>query len=116
MPETTDRELCIMVDRPMSAEGYKDNFMPRIQAMLEKYGELRILAYFKNYQGWEQEAATMDFATTPLIATKLKKCALVNPPESILLAAAIKKPITLGETKVFTEQELSQALVWIKED
>lgn len=116
MPETTDRELCIMVDRPMSADGYKNNFLPRIQEMLAKHGELRILAYFKKYQGWEQEAATMDFAATPVIATKLRRCALVNPPESMLLATALKRPLTLGETKVFTEEELPQALAWIKED
>ncbi len=116
MPETTDRELCIMVDRPMSAEGYRDNFMPRIQTMLEKHGELRILAYFKKYQGWEEEAAAMDFSSTQIIAPNLRKCARVNPPESMLVMNAIKKPITLGETRVFTEEELPQALAWIKEN
>lgn len=116
MPETTDRELCIMVDRPLSAEGYRDNFLPRIEQMLVKHGELRILVYFKNYQGWEHEAAILDFSSGAEISKKLRKCALVNPPEKMLIMNELRKPITLGEVKIFTEKELSQALAWIKED
>lgn len=116
MPETTDRELCIMIDKPMTADGYRDNFMPRIQKMLEKHNELRILAYFKHYQGWEQEAAMMDFESTPAISSKLRKCALVNPPEKMMIMNALMRPVTLGETRIFREDELAQALAWIKED
>ncbi len=116
MPETTDKVLCIMVDRRMSAEGYRDNFLPRIEKMLSQHGELRILAYFKNYQGWEEEAAAMDFAATQAMASKLKKCALINPPSTMLALTQIRKPITVGETRVFSEEELPQALAWINED
>lgn len=113
MPETTDRVLCIMVDRRMSAEGYRENFLPRIEKMIAEYGELRILAYFKNYQGWEEEAAAMDFAGTQSMTSKLKKCALINPPSAMLALTQLRKPITRGETRVFSEEELPQALAWV---
>lgn len=116
MPETTDKVLCIMVDRQMSTEGYRDNFLPRIEKMLSQYGELRILAYFKNYQGWEEEAAAMDFAATQTVTSKLRKCALINPPSTMLALTKLRKPLTLGETRVFPEEELPQALAWINED
>lgn len=116
MPETTDKVLCVMIDRRMTAEGYRENFIPRMEAMLEKYGELRILVYFKNYQGWDEEAAMMDFAATQTTASKLKKCALINPPSTMLALAKIRKPLTPGETRVFTEDELPQALAWVFED
>jgi hypothetical protein len=64
MPETTDRTLCMMVDRPISADGYKENFLPRVKNMLERYGEIRCLIYFKNYQGWEEAAAAMNFSAS----------------------------------------------------
>ncbi len=116
MPETTDKVLCIMVDRRMSADGYRDNFLPRIEKMLAKHGELRILVHFKNYQGWEEEAAAMDFAATQSMSSKLRKCALINPPSTMLALTQIRKPITTGETRVFSEGEIPQALAWINED
>ena len=116
MPETTDRVLCILVDRRMSAEGYRDNFLPRVEKMLAQHGELRVLVYFKNYQGWEEEAAAMDFAATQAIASKLKKCALINPPPAMMTLTQLRKPITLAETRVFTEEEFQQALAWVNED
>lgn len=116
MPETTDRALCVMIDRRMSVEGYRDNFLPRIEEMLARHGEVRLLVYFKNYQGWEEGAAAMDLAATQTIAAKMQKCALVNPPSTVLALNQLRKPITPGETRVFLEEELPQALVWINQD
>lgn len=114
MPETTDRVLCVMVDKPVSAEGYKENFLPRIEKMIATYGEIRCLVYFKHYQGWEEEAAALDFTMTAKLGNKLKRFALVNPPQKILALHSLRKPLITGETRSFNETELAEALLWVQ--
>ena len=82
MPETTDKVLCIQVDKVISEEGYQQNFLPRIEKMIETYGEIRLLVHYLSFKGWEHDAAKEDMATFALLGKKLKKFALVNPPES----------------------------------
>jgi SpoIIAA-like len=116
MPETTDRALCIQVDKPISAKGYDENFTPRIDAMIKQYGEVRLLVYYKHFQGWEEEAAKGNMAELPKYSKVLRKMALVNPPRSELFKNKIKQPVLSGETRVFNENELADALAWIHED
>lgn len=114
MPETTDRVLCIMVDKPVSAEGYTQNFLPRIEEMITHHGEIRLLVYFKNYQGWEEEAALIDFTMTPKLGSHVKRFAMVNPPQKLLALLNLKKPLITGETHSFNETELDEALLWVQ--
>jgi hypothetical protein len=114
MPETTDRELCVMVDKPVSAEGYRENFLPRAEKMIAQFGELRFLVYFKKYQGWEEEAAMMDFAATHTIGNKIRRFAIVNPPQKYLALHTLRSPMLSGETRIFSETELQDAITWVK--
>ncbi|MCM2343619.1 MAG: STAS/SEC14 domain-containing protein [Alphaproteobacteria bacterium] len=114
MPETTDRVLCIMVDKPVSTEGYKENFLPRIEKMIADHGEIRCLVYFKHYQGWEEEAAALDFTMTAKLGNKLKRFAVVNPPQKLLALHNLRKPLITGETRAFNETELKEALLWVQ--
>lgn len=114
MPETTDRALCVMIDKPVSLEGYKDNFLPRAHKMIEQYGEARFLVYFKKYQGWEEEAAIMDFAATQTIGGKVNRFAIVNPPPKYIALQTLRKPLMSGETRYFNEDELQDAIIWVK--
>lgn len=114
MPETTDQALCIMVDRVISEEGYEQNFMNRLQAMIEKHGEIRVLVYYKKFSGWEQGAAAHDMFAATSIGKKFKKIAYVNPPQSEIFKSKIKMPLFSGEAKIFEESELEQAIEWVK--
>ena len=114
MPETTDRELCVMVDKPVSAEGYRENFLPRVEKMVAQFGELRFLVYFKKYQGWEEEAAMMDFAASYTIGNKIRRFAIVNPPQKYLTLQTLRGPMLSGETRIFNEDELQDAIIWVK--
>ncbi len=114
MPETTDRVLCMKIDRVISEDGYKDNFLPRIEAMAEKYNEIRILIYYKDFKGWEFDAAKADMFAAAMLGKKLKKAALINPPESELFQRSMKQALFSGEMKLFTEDKLDDALEWVK--
>lgn len=114
MPETDERVLCLRIEKPISPEGYSENFAPRIRAMIEKHGGIRLLIHFKAYQGWEAEAALMDMAGVAEFGQKVIKFAMVNPPKKELLRHNVNKPLITGEARTFTDDELAQALAWVR--
>lgn len=115
MPQTTDKVLCIEVDRVISAEGYAENFLPRAKEMIARHGELRVLVNYKNFKGWEAEAAKMDMMAAANMGKHLKKAALVNPPKSEIFQRKMKDAIMSGEFKFFNEDEFDRALTWVSE-
>ncbi len=48
------------------------------------------------------------------LGNKVKKFALVNPPESEIFQRSMKKELMTGETKFFSDDQLHDALDWIK--
>lgn len=115
MPESDDRVLCIKVTKPISHEGFTENFMPRIEAMLKKSGEIRLLVYYADFRGWEEQATRDDSLAFVKFGDKVRKIALVAPPEKEVFKAKIKQALVGGETRFFNESELQDALAWIKE-
>jgi hypothetical protein len=115
MAESDDRVLCVKIDRPISTEGYKINFLDRVDAMLAAHGEIRFLLYFEEYKGWDSEAAKMDMTMLAKYGGKVRKFALVNPPSKEIFRNKINQPLRTGETRYFTKDELADALVWVRE-
>ena len=114
MPETDDRVICMQVDKPISKEGYRDNFMPRLRAMMDLHGEIRILVYFKQYDGWEEQAAGFDIETSVQYGKYVKKLAFVNPPEKMIFSYKSREPMIHGEMEYFDEEDLNKAIKWVK--
>jgi hypothetical protein len=113
MPQTTDRVLCMQVDKTISEEGYRDNFLPKLQDMIEKYGEIRLLIYYREFKGWEQAAAKEDMLSSVKFGQKVKKLAMVNPPETEIFRSKISESNLSGETKAFKEKDLEKAIEWV---
>lgn len=114
MPETDDRTLCMQIDKPISKEGYRDNFIPRIKEIIDKHGEIRILIYFKQYDGWEEQAAGFDIETTVQYGRYVKKLAFINPSEKMIFNNKIREPLIKGDTEYFEEEDLDKAIKWVK--
>ncbi len=114
MPETTDRVLCIQVDRLISCEGYRENFIPRLEKMIEKYGEIRLLVNYLKFEGWENDAAKEDMFLSVSMGKKIKKLAFVNTPESEIFRRIMIEENISGETKLFSKDQLQEAIDWVK--
>lgn len=115
MPETDDRALCIMVDKPISGEGYTVNFLPRFLDIVNRHGEVRLLVYYKAFQGWEEKAAESDMDLTSRYGKKIRRMALVNPPHSEALQKKLKAPLFDPQAiRLFEEKDLDKALAWVK--
>ncbi len=113
MPQTTDRVICIEVDKPISKEGYEENFLPRVVEMIKKHGEIRILVHYKEFHGWEESAAKLDLQASAEYHSKLKKIALVNTPEKEIFHRKFKQKILGGDVQFFNKDELEKAIEWV---
>ena len=114
MPETEANIICIQVDKPISEQGYKENFILKIQNILEDYDTFKILVYYKEFKGWEENAAQLDMAAFVDFGSRLEKLALVNPPHKEILSRKLMKPMVGGDIQIFKENDLKLALSWIK--
>ncbi|MBI2235265.1 MAG: STAS/SEC14 domain-containing protein, partial [Micavibrio aeruginosavorus] len=102
------------VTKPISHAGFTENFLPRVEAMLAKSGEIRLLVYYADFHGWEEQATRDDSLAYVRFGDKVRKIALVAPPEKEMFKSKIKKPIIGGEMRYFNETELQDALTWIR--
>lgn len=114
MPQSDDRALCFQIDKPISKEGYAENFVPRTRAMIERHGGIRLLLYFTGYKGWEPEAALANMGILTEFGPKVIRFALVNPPKKEILRAKVNEPLVSGETRVFDAAQLDEAIEWVK--
>jgi hypothetical protein len=113
MPETTDRALCIVVDREITREGY-EFIEPYITRMLEKYGETRFLVRFGDFTTWDEDSAKIDLDFAVRFGSKLKKFAVVNPTEGIIRQYKYKEGLhSQADIKYFEDSELQEAIRWV---
>lgn len=115
MPDTTDACLCIEIEREISHEGYNENFLKRIEKMVNTYNQIRLLVYYKNFSGWDKEAAMMDISTSNRFQGKLYKMAMVSAPDSEITRGLVRQESLKGKIRLFEESELQAALKWVKE-
>ncbi len=113
MPQTNEKILCVQIDKVISEEGYKQNFIPKVEKMLKTQGEIRILIYYKEFKGWEKNAAMMDLQTSAEYADKIKKLALVNAPDKEIFQKKLKQEIMGGNIGFFSEEDIEQAIKWV---
>lgn len=116
MPESEGPVLCYEISKPISAEGYEENFLVHVRRILETYGELRLLNYFTAYQGWEEQAAQMDLLAHVDLGKYVTKIAFVNAPEKEIMARLIRKTLIKGQLRFFSKNQLAEAIDWVKSD
>lgn len=113
MPETTECALCMKIYKTITSQGYEENFLPRINEMIETQGTIRVLVYFKDFKGWEADAARNDMQTYARVAKKFTKIALVNPPETEVFRRFVKRAAFTGKLELFNESDLNEAIEWV---
>jgi hypothetical protein len=115
MPETDDRTLCIRITKPISPEGLQGNFIPRLDSMLDTHSEIRLLIHYADYKGWEEAATREDGVIILKYGPKIRKIAYVSPPKKEMFKLKINRALIAGEMEFFDNDDLRQALKWVKE-
>ena len=115
MPETNDRVLCMRITKPISGDGYKYNFLPRLEAMVKAHNEIRILVVFEHFLGWEEDGALADLASSVFLAQHLKKFAAVNLPEQLVQYMGVRQNVLRDDFKIFNKDDFENTLNGVKE-
>lgn len=115
MPESEGACICLKVDKPITAQNYEEHFLPLVKDIIATYGEIRILVYYKDFQGWEEEAARMNMFSSPSFAQKIRKVALINPPDSELSRAVLTGGDFKDTIRIYNSiKDFDAALAWVK--
>ncbi len=114
MPESEGRALCYEISKPISIQGYQENFLPYAEKIIETHGEFRLLLYYTDYRGWEEAAAELDLKQYAQWGKHMTKLALVNAPEKEIMARMIRNPLTSAQLRFFSKDRLGEALTWVK--
>lgn len=114
MPQSDDRVLCVCITTRITRDWFLGN--ARIaDEIIARHGEMRLLVYYKNYQGWDEDATREDSSAFINQGSYFRKFAYVNPPEKTLLRQKMRLAFFSGELRVFKEEELEEAVKWVKE-
>lgn len=113
--EIHDNLLYMEITKPITKSGYEENFLPQLQKVKDKYGEIRSFIYYKEFKGWEEKAALNDMYAILKYGKYYKKIAMVNPPTKEIAKFKVHEKLLHGEIKMFDESEYDQALAWVKE-
>jgi hypothetical protein len=114
MPQSDDRVLCLRITKPITGDGYQQNFITRLDQMIDRHGEIRLLVWYADYKGWEEDAARNNMLSAVQYGQKICKVAMIDPPQSRIIDAKIKAPLLSGEVRIFTATEFDQALDWVR--
>jgi hypothetical protein len=114
-PETDDKTLCVSLHGLISKEDYDKCFFKPLEAFVKKGIKFGLLIHYaEDYKGWTPGAADSSFRSIIDHGKDARKMAYVNPPESKIFQVKMAKPLLGGEVRYFDNDELAEALKWIK--
>ncbi|MDB5491019.1 MAG: hypothetical protein JWO78_868 [Micavibrio sp.] len=116
LPETEGPTLCVSLTGIIAAEDFSEFFEKPLREVLNRFDHYNLYAvYQEEFRGWSEEAADLSFKCISAVASKAKKAAYVNAPDSRRLLMKMVQPLTSAEVRYFDSGEESQALAWIRE-
>src|SRR5262245_36959259 len=104
----SDKVLAFKLSGKLHDEDYKQ-FVPAVDAAVEKEGKVRILAQFHDFHGWDAKALWDDIKFSTTHCTKIERIALVGEKTWEKWMATVCKPFTMAKIKYFGAGELDTA-------
>lgn len=115
LPETNEQTLCVELTGRVRQEDHKKNLAGQLQKIIDRQGWYNLLVYYgPGYEGWEKDGAEISFQSIAKFGKLARRLAYVNPPEKKVFQNKISAPLFGGETRYFEDNELKQAMEWVK--
>ena len=94
---------------------YKDALVPRLEALFDRHGTLRILFRMTpGFKGWDLGAAWDDAALGLSHRADFERIALVGGPEWVATCTNLFGFLLKGEIRTFRDEQLVQAWAWLE--
>lgn len=116
LPCSDERTLCVQLTGAVTREEYDASFYNVLQKFVENGINFGLLIHYKDYLGWNTDAAARSFESIIDHGKFARRMAYVNAPDSKVQAMKIAKPLLGGKTRFFNEHELQEAIDWVKAD
>lgn len=115
LPRSSGNVLGFRMSGRLHDEDYS-TFVPVIDAAVAEYGELRLLAEFHDFRGWDPHALWDDIKFSARHCHEVERIALVGDRQWEHWMAAVCKPFTRATVRYFDIAEGEQAWEWLEEE
>ncbi|NCC22652.1 MAG: STAS/SEC14 domain-containing protein [Alphaproteobacteria bacterium] len=116
LPETDERAICVSYAGLINRDDYQI-LHDLVEKRCSETGTFRILIVFDDsFEGWEPEAAELNFLTVTVFAPKALKIGYLNPESRKIFQMKLKAPMMKGEIRFFAKDEFAEALSWVRAD
>lgn len=113
LPETRGNIVAIRPSGRLSHADYQA-FEPKLDAVIEKAGAVRLLVDLGEFEGWELQAAWDDFALGLRHMGDFERLALVGDRDWQGFAARISDVLMGCDVRSFKAREWDDAWAWIR--
>ena len=106
--------LRVQLSGKLTKEDYQQ-FVPEIEALIQREGKLRVLVRMHDFHGWTMAALWEDIKFDLKHFGDIERLALVGERKWEAGMAAFCKPFTRATVRYFDEAQAGEADRWIKE-
>jgi hypothetical protein len=104
--------VIVRVTGKLSQEDYQ-RFVPEIERLIEKFGNIRVLVEMLDFHGWEAAALWEDIKFDAKHFADIDRLAVVGDRKWEKGMAAFCKPFTTAEIQYFDLTDIQEAHEWI---
>ena len=114
LPTASDQILAFKMSGTLHDNDYA-RFVPAIDAAVARYGKVRLLAQFHDFEGWDAKALWADIKFSTTHCTKIDRIALVGEKKWEKWMATVCKPFTMAKIEYFDAARIDDAKKWLAE-
>ena len=92
-----------------------EHFVPVLDAAIREHGQVRLLAWLDDFQGWDAAALWDDVKFAAGHYSAVEKVALVGDKKWEEWMATVCKPFTAAAVKYFDQSQVDEAWAWAGE-
>jgi hypothetical protein len=114
LPESQGYILGVKVTGKFTGQDYKEFLIPRLKAMIQEYGRVRVLLHLdEDFLGWDLDALRQD-GFGHRHKDDFQKIAVVGGSWWLSLEMKFMASLIAGEVRNFSRAELHEAWTWIR--
>jgi len=110
-----DGVLEVRASGKLTKEFYHD-FVPAVEALIDKFGRIRILFFMHDFHGWTAGAMWEDMKFDLKHWKDIERLAIVGESKWERGMATFCKPFTKATVRYFEHAQLDEARKWLGED
>ncbi len=115
MSESSGSVLAVKATGILTDADYKEIWIPGMEEIIKQFGKVKVLLYMtEDCSGWQLHAARDDAVFGRKNRRHFEKVAVVSASKWVEWGTRLAAYLIEGEARTFPEDQLQEALDWIK--